>query len=244
MSASFPHGRVAAIAGIAVLAAAAVGTSLAVSGSSSSSSSSHVASMPLDGRSHAALKVTAGTQLLQLSVASLPGTLLRVSTPDDAPVRPVLSGSEPVRLSLDGAPGGQDHGRAYPVSVVLNSSVGWGLDFAGGTQRTVADLRGGKVDDIAVTAGSDILDLSLPRPAGTVGLLLTGGVSQFLLSLPGGVPAQVAVGGGAAQVTVDGQTRTGVAGGTVITPPGWAAASSRFDIDAAAGVSDLTVRRW
>jgi hypothetical protein len=37
---------------------------------------------------------------------------------------------------------------------------------------------------------------------------------------------------------------TGIAGGTVLTPPGWAAAMSRFDIDAISGFSRLTVSRW
>ncbi len=82
------------------------------------------------------------------------------------------------------------------------------------------------------------------RPPGTLPFLLAGGVSQFLLSLPGGVPAQVTVGGGASSVSVDDQNLTGVAGGTVLTPPGWAAARSRFDIDAVSGFSRLTVSRW
>ena len=130
------------------------------------------------------------------------------------------------------------------MKVVLNSAVTWSLDLAGGTQRTVADLRGGKVGGIAVTAGSDVLDVSLPKPAGTLPFLLAGGASQFLLSLPGGVPAQVTVGGGASFVSVDDQNLTGVAGGTVLTPPGWATATSRFDIDATSGFSRLTVSRW
>ncbi len=107
----------------------------------------------------------------------------------------------------------------------------------------VTDLRGGKVGGLAVTAGSDVLDVRLPRPAGTLPLLLAGGVTQFLLSLPGG-PAQVTVGGGASYVSVDDQNLTGVAGGTVLTPPGWATATSRFDIDATSGFSRLTVSRW
>ena len=125
--------------------------------------------------------------------------------------------------------------------MVLNAAVTWSLDLAGGTQLTKADLRGGKVAGIAVMAGSAVLDLSLPRPAGTLPLLLAGGVSQFLLSLPGGVPVQVTVGGGASSVSVDGQELTGIAGGTVLTPPGWATATSRFDIDATSGFSQLTV---
>ena len=205
---------------------------------------SHVVSMATAGRTSAALKITAGTPVLEVGVGRLGGTLLRVSTPDDAPVRPVLSGSELIVLSLTGAGAASGRGSGYAVQVVLNSAVSWSLDLAGGTDRTEADLRGGKVGGIAVTAGSDILDVSLPKPAGTLPFLLAGGASQFLLSLPGGVPAQVTVGGGASFVSVDNQDLTGVAGGTVLTPPGWATATSRFDIDATSGFSRLTVSRW
>ncbi len=242
MSGLFTRGRVIVAVVVAVAAVAVGGTALALT----ASAASHVVSMSTAGRTSAALKITAGTPVLDVSVGKLGGTLLRVSTPDDAPVRPVLSGSDLIVLSLTGGgtPGGHGSGSGYVVKVVLNSAVTWSLDLAGGTQRTVADLRGGKVGGIAVTAGSDVLDVSLPRPAGTLPFLLAGGASQFLLSLPGGVPAQVTVGGGASFVSVDDQNLTGVAGGTVLTPPGWATATSRFDIDATSGFSRLAVSRW
>lgn len=237
---------VLAIAAAAAVAAGGGGTALALT----TSTSSHMASMPRGDLTWAALKVTSGTPFLDVSMGKLGGTLLRVSTPDDAPVRPVLSGSGLsgsglIVLSLAGA--SAPHGSArsgYVVKVVLNSAVTWSLDLAGGTQRTEADLRGGKVAGVAVMAGLSELDVSLPRPAGTVPLLLAGGVSVFRLSLPGGVPAQVTVGGGASFVSVDDQNLTGIAGGTVLTPPGWASATSRFDIDATSGFSRLTVSRW
>ena len=241
ISGLFTRGRVIVAVLVAVAAVAVGGTALALT----ASPAAHVASMSTAGRTSAALKITAGTPVLKISVGQLGGTLLRVSTPAGAPVRPVLSGSKLILLSLAGAAQGSgSQGSGYAVKVVLNSAVTWSLDLAGGTQRTDADLRGGKVGGIAVTAGSDILDVSLPRPAGTLPFLLAGGASQFLLSLPGGVPAQVTVGGGASFVSVDGQSLTGVAGGTVLTPPGWAAAASRFDIDATSGFSRLTVSRW
>jgi hypothetical protein len=234
----FTRGRVIVAAVVAVAAVGAGGTALALT----TSPPSHVASVPTSGRTSAALKITTGTPVLQISVGRLGGTLLRVSTPDGAPVRPVLSGSDLIVLSLAGA--GPARSSGYAVKVVLNSAVTWSLDLAGGTQRTEADLRGGKVGGIAVTAGSDILAVSLPKPAGTLPFLLAGGASQFLLSLPGGVPVQVTVGGGASFVSVDDQNLTGVAGRTVLTPPGWATATSRFDIDATSGFSRLTVSRW
>ncbi len=115
------------------------------------------------------------------------------------------------------------------VQVVLNSAVTWASTWRAAPSAPSVDLRGGKVAGIAVTAGSAVLDVSLPRPSGTLPFLLAGGVSQFRLSLPGGVPVQVTVGGGASLVSVDDQKLTGIAGGTVLTPPGWTTATSRFD---------------
>jgi hypothetical protein len=233
--------RVTAAVAIVAAATGAGGTALALP----ASSSPHVVSLPVAGRTQATLNVTSGTPVLDISVARLHGTLLRVSTPSGAPVRPVLSGSRPILLSLVGDGAGPDQkDTGYAVNVVLSSAVTWSIDLAGGTQRTDVDLRGGKVAVVAVTAGTDILDVSLPRPAGTVPFLFAGGASQFRLSLPGGVPARVIAGGGAGYLTVDGQSLTGVAGGTVLATPGWTTARSRFDIDATAGVSRLTVIRW
>jgi hypothetical protein len=227
-------------AAAAAVAVGAGGTALALSGSSSP----HVAAMSRGALTRAELKVTSGTAILDVTVGKLGGTLLRVSTPDGAPVRPVLADRGLVVLSLAGtAPGAQRQDPGYAVTVVLNAAVTWSLDLAGGTQLTQVDLRGGKVAGIAVMAGSDTLDMTLPRPAGTLPLLLAGGVSQFLLSLPAGVPAQVTAGGGASFVSLDGQRLTGVAGGTVVTSPGWAGATSRYDIDATSGFSRLAVSR-
>jgi len=231
-------GAAVAVLAVAGLAVAAGGTAL------TPSASADVASLASAGRGQAALEIITGTPVLDVSIAPLAGTLLRVSVPDNAPVTPVLSGSAPIVLSLTGRSVSARPGAAYAVSVVLSSSVRWSLDFAGGTQQIRADLRGGQVGGIAVTAGSDILQITLPRPTGTLPFLLAGGVTQFKLGLPGGVPARVTVGGGASYVSVDDQDLTGVAGGTVLTPPGWAGAASRFDIDATSGFSRLTVSRW
>lgn len=238
----FVHGRVTIAAAIVAAAVGAGGTALALG----TSPPPHVTSMPTAGRTQAALKITSGTPVLDITVARLDGTLLRVSTPDSAPVRPELSGSRLILLSLVGARSVPGHGSGseYAVRVVLNSAITWTIDLAGGTQQTDVDLRGGKVAGIAETAGCDILEVSLPAPAGTVPFLLAGGASQVLLSLPGGVPTQVVADGGAGYLSLDGQSLTGVAGGTALTTPGWATATSRFAIDATAGVSRLAVSRW
>jgi hypothetical protein len=69
--------RVTVAVAIVAAATGAAGTALALP----ASSSPHVVSLPVAGRTRATLNVMSGTPVLGLSVARLPGTLLRVSTP-------------------------------------------------------------------------------------------------------------------------------------------------------------------
>jgi len=155
--------------------------------------------------------------------------------PGDAP-RPeitVASGDGPERSGKDELVFLSASDGASAVTVTLNAAVTWRLDFSGGTERTTADLRSGRVAGISVAAGSDIVDLALPRPRGTVPVPLSGGASQFLLSLPGGLPVRVTAAGGAGEVSLDGATHVGVAPG-----------APEFDVGATAGVARVSVTRW
>ena len=125
--------------------------------------------------------------------------------------------------------------------MTLNAAVSWQLDLGGGTTRTVADLRGGRLTGINVTAGSGILDLVLPTPGGNVPVRLTAGASQFLLSLPSGIQARVTAAGGAGEITLEGRDYVGVAGGSVFTTSRWTAGAAGFDIDATAGAARIAV---
>src|SRR2546429_5638115 len=80
---------VLAIAAVVAVVAGAGGTALALT----TSAPSHAVTVSRGDLTRAALKVTSGTRFLDISMGRLDGTLLRVSTPDGAPVRPVLSGS-------------------------------------------------------------------------------------------------------------------------------------------------------
>lgn len=214
---------------------------------SPSTSSPHVASLSADGRSRATLQVVTGTLVLTVGVADLgaSGTLLRASTP---------AGSPPPQLSLASADGAASPGggaliylsarEASAVTVTLNAAVSWQLVFAGGTKRTVADLRGGQVSGIAVTKGSDVIDLMLPRPRGSVPVRLAAGVSQFLLSLPSGVPVRVTAAAGAGELSLGGRNHVRVADGSVFTTRGWAPGAAGFDINATAGAARVTVTTW
>jgi hypothetical protein len=242
------------VVGAAVLVLVAAGAALAVG--ISGDPSPHVVSVPADGRSGATLDVVSGTRLLSVRVANLggtSGTLARAATPDGTPVRPVLrtagtgaGGTETVFLTLASAADSHTAGNRgkYAVTITLNAAVAWQLNFGGGTERTVADFRGGRLSGLAFTAGSDVIDMTLPRPAGTVPIRLAGGASQFLLRVPRGVPVRVWAYGGAGQVSLHGASRTGVGGGSVFTTPGWPTATARVDVDATAGAARVAVTSW
>jgi hypothetical protein len=201
----------------------------------------HTVSLTAGGRTRASLDVLTGTTVLTIGTAGFGpgGPLLTVTTPAGAPA-PMLSASDPdgaghptlVDLSAPNAPA---------VTVTLNAGVSWQIDLDGGATRTDVDLRGGQLSGIAFNAGSSLVTLALPRPHGNVPVQMVGGASDFQLSLPTGVPAQVTAGGGASEVSLEGQEHTGVAGGSVFTTAGWAPGMAGFDIDATAGVSQITV---
>ena len=241
------------LVGVAAAVVAAGGAALAVGvPSAPSHPPEQVVSLPADGHSGATLEIRSGTTLLDVKVANLGGTsgrLLRASVPGDAP-RPeitVASGDGRERSGKDELVFLSASDGASAVTVTLNAAVTWRLDFSGGTERTTADLRSGRVAGISVAAGSDIVDLALPRPRGTVPVPLSGGASQFLLSLPGGLPVRVTAAGGAGEVSLDGATHVGVGSGSVFATPGWepgAPGAPEFDVGATAGVARVSVTRW
>jgi hypothetical protein len=197
----------------------------------------HVATAALRGRQHAELDVTSGTTSLTIRTARLHGQLLRVSTPVGAGVRPRLSVGDVIRLGLAST----GTGGPAVVRVTLNSAVAWRLWFAAGTSRTAVYLRGAVLRGAVFAAGSSRITLQLPRPHGTVPIVLAGGASRVAVADPAGVPARLSLIGGAGHASIGGRAYVGIAGGTVLTAPGWSSAVSRYDITAPAGVGAIQV---
>ena len=201
----------------------------------------HTVSMAVGGRTRASLDVLSGTTVLTIGTANFGpgGSLLTVTTPGGTPV-PQLSASDP-----DGSGNGTlidlTAANSPAVTVTLNADVSWQIDLDGGASRTDVNLSGGRLSGISFNAGSSLVTLALPRPHGDIPVQMVGGASDFQLSLPAGVPARVTAGGGASEVSVEGQQHTGVAGGSVFTTAGWTPGVTGFDVDATAGVSTIMV---
>ena len=202
---------------------------------------SHTVSLTVGGRTRASLDVLSGTTVLTIGTANFGpgGSLLTVTTPGGTPV-PQLSASDP-NGSGSGTLIDLTAANSPAVTVTLNSDVSWQIDLDGGASRTDVNLSGGRLSGISFNAGSNLVTLALPQPQGDIPVQMVGGASDFQLSLPAGVPARVTAGGGASEVSVEGQQHSGVAGGSVFTTAGWTPGVTGFDVDATAGVSTITV---
>lgn len=188
----------------------------------------------------AALTVVSGATTVTVRAMDLDGDLYRVSTPDDSRLYPdVIESGGRYQLHLNGTGGS---GPAA-VEILLDQRVRWDLRFSGGASETLVDLGAGRVSRMDFTAGSSRIETILPEPEGTVTVRMAGGASDFVVHAPGDAPVRVSAGGGAATVTVDGVRRTGIAAGSVFAPAGWDSSGDRYDVDAVAGVSSLTVGR-
>ena len=188
----------------------------------------------------ATFELVNGSDVVRVHVADLGGDLFRIATPDNSTVAPAVAVSDAtVVASLHGT------GLSGPavVDVQLSDDVRWNVRLAGGAKDEAVDLTGGSGGDVDFAAGTTRASVVLPAASGTQRVVLGGGASELLVRLAGEAPVRVAANGGAGSVTVDGSTHTGVGSGSNWTPADWAAATNRYDVDATAGVSSLTVQR-
>jgi hypothetical protein len=197
----------------------------------------HTVTLARDDRTRAELDLVSGAAAVTVRSADLGGDLVRASTPADSAVRPVLRDDGPARLFLVSS------GRGGPADlrVLLSSQVTWRLVFAGGSDEIAVDMRGGRFGGADFAAGSARITMRLPRPGAQAGVVLAGGATQVRAALPAGVPARLRLAGGASTATIGGRSYTGIAAGTTLATPGWGSAPVRYDFDAPAGISQITI---
>lgn len=237
------HWLIAGAVAVALILVAALLVALIVRGDDDgvgTSRGDHVVSGPRGDRSEATVELLTGATSVSVRTADLGDTLYQVRTPDDARQVPLVSSSDGVvHVELG------DSGRGGPsaVEIVLGTDTTWRVRLVAGATRDTVDLSGARLAGLEFVGGVGSIDMSLPRPSGTVEIRMTGGTGAWATHLPADVPVRVTAGSGAGTITVDGNTRSGIAAGTTITGDGWDAASDRYDIVAAAGMSSFTADR-
>ena len=132
-------------------------------------------------------------------------------------------------------------GASGNVEVLLSSKVRWALRFIGGADEQIINLTGGQVSSIDLAGGSRRVDLTLPKPTGTVPVRVTGAVDELSVTSPAGSPVRVQVDSGAKTVAAGERTLRDVKPGSTLTPKGWKV-PNRYDVDAASRITLLSVR--
>ena len=131
--------------------------------------------------------------------------------------------------------------RTRAAEVMLNAQVLWEIGVRGGASRLDADLSRLCLASFDVSGGASRVELTLPKPSGTVHFRIAGGASNVAIRRPEGVAAQVRVGGGATKLSLDEQ-RFGAIGGDVrLESPDYATAVHRYEIEVQGGANNLTV---
>jgi hypothetical protein len=192
-------------------------------------------------RSAATLTVVTGTTSVVVTAGTRSGQLYRVRTPAGSGIRPLATfdnGTLHVGQTGDGARAG------VPVlQIALARGVRWTINLDGGATTESVNMTKGSLASLSFGAGVATASVRLPVPAGTLTLTLAGGATQLLVVAPPGAPAEVKVVGGASQVSLDGTTHTGVAGGSVFADPAWNGSENRYAVDLLAGVSEFQMSR-
>jgi hypothetical protein len=203
----------------------------------------HVVTAPVADTGEATVDLVSGATSVTVRGADLNGDLYRVATPDDSHLVPAVVDPQKrpraVQVQLTDVGGGGPSA----VTIDLARGVKWHVRLTAGATTETVDLRDLAVSAVEFVGGASNIDLSLPRPKGTVPVRMGGGASHFGIHAPTGVPVRVTLGGGAGGVTVDGTTHNGIAAGAAFDSGAWDTATDRYDVQNTAGVSTETVDR-
>ena len=140
----------------------------------------------------------------------------------------------PTHDRLDRRPG-------HPAEVELNARIPWDIEIRGGASRLAADLRGIRLGSLEVVGGASRVEVDLPVPIGTVGVVFDGGVSNVTVGCPAGVPARLCVEGGVTYLRF-GNRRVGAAGEVLdLRARGYDVAADRYDLYVRGGANELSI---
>jgi hypothetical protein len=131
--------------------------------------------------------------------------------------------------------------RRSAVRLTLNGSIPWSVEVRGGLANLEADLSRLQLSSFEMTGGASNIDVTLPRPQGTVPVRLSGGASGIAFHRPAGVPVSARLTGGAAKLKFDRQQLGGFGGLTRLETPGFESAADRYDIRLTGGASSVTI---
>jgi hypothetical protein len=191
----------------------------------------------LRGRTGAYLLVKDAASRVEIRLADLPGLLYRISTPPGAGLAPrVTRAGARVRVGLK--PTGADG--PDQVTILLNRGVRWDIRLPAGAGEQRLYLSPGSIARVDVGTGG-LVDMELPRPSGTIPVIMRGGQGSVSMAVEPGVPVRLNLREGAGSVRTSWFASGGSPAGTTSAAPGWTAAPDRYTVYATAGLGDLAI---
>jgi hypothetical protein len=189
----------------------------------------------LHGRSGAYLIVRDAASRVEVRLAEIPGLLYRISTPAGSGLAPrVTGGLGMVRLGLRPTAGGGPD----TVLILLNRRVRWDIRLPSGAGEQRLDLADGRVARLDL-GSAGLVEVTLPRPVGTVPVRLTGGVGDAVFT--GFGPLRFSLRDGVGTIRTPWAAADGSPPGSVLVQPGWVDARDRYAVYARTGLGRLTV---
>jgi DNA-binding MarR family transcriptional regulator len=131
--------------------------------------------------------------------------------------------------------------RSREIDARLHHGVAWSIEVDGGISDLDGDFRELQFEALEIHGGSNHLRLRLPRPSGTVRILLVGGASDVRLSRPAEVPVAVASRGGVAHLLLDQIRREGSGTDLRLESRGYEAIPDRYLLELEGSVAQLRI---
>jgi hypothetical protein len=128
--------------------------------------------------------------------------------------------------------------RHASLTLRLNPVADWTIEIAGGVSGLRADLSDLSVAALTIEGGASDVEVALPAPDGELALRIEGGVSKATVRRPAGVPADVAIDGGASDLVVDERVLGAIGGALRLAG---AEGDDRVAVRVLGGASKLTV---
>jgi len=129
---------------------------------------------------------------------------------------------------------------ARHVTIGLTPRIPWAISLNGGASEGSLELSELQLSGLEVSGGADHLDISLPRPRGTVSLDFSGGAFDITLHVPSGIAEKATASGGANDVEIAGH-HLGALGSDTFQTDNYDGATDRYEIDVSGGASHVRV---
>lgn len=194
---------------------------------------------PLDSSPRGRRRFTHGAHGLVIRADARLAGLCRARLGERVPIVGVQGGVVTVRY----APSPTEHWLssrpARPVEVALNARIPWDIEIRSGASRVIADLRELQLGSLRLDGGASRLEVALPAPVGTVGVLLLAGASNVVIRRPAGVDARLRVDGGVTNLTFDGRHVGAAGGGLDLQDDAYDDATDRYDVAVTGGANNV-----